>query len=104
MNEKLVSFIESNDKVLSYLKELHALNIILSNEQFKWLALAELVSADANSTKQDIMKSLERVKFINKNIDLLNLSDGKKIKEYLGEIRKTLNKDLEKFIKRRTKK
>lgn len=104
MNEKLISFVESNDKVLSYLKELHALNIILSNEQFKWLALAELVSADANNTKQDIMKSLERVKFINKNIDLLNLSDSKKIKEYLGEIRKTLNKDLEKFIKRRTKK
>lgn len=104
MDKNLISFIENNEQIESYLKELNALNIILSNDQFKWLALAELVSADNNTTKEEIKISLNRIKFIKKNIDLLQLKDSKDIKKYVLEIQRTLKRDLQKFVKSRKKK
>lgn len=72
------------------------------NSENRYLFLASLISSDNILNKEDAIESLEIVKYINDNIDNLDLTSEIKSKviRYMNKAKKILDKDIKRFDKK----
>jgi hypothetical protein len=72
------------------------------NSENKYLFLTSLISSDNILNKEDAIESLEIVKYINDNIDNLDLTSEIKsgVIRYMNKAKKILDKDIKRFDKK----
>lgn len=105
MNDKLTSeeiiFVEANKPLLKYIHRLFGIYSILSDSEVRYVFLGALISADNNTTKEEVESNLKNVIFIKDNLSLLQFPEEltKSINKFVDKALFILNNNLKIFNK-----
>jgi hypothetical protein len=101
--EQLTYDLYSNIKLLNFCKKVIGLNLILSNEETRYMFLGSLISADSLVDKHAYKENISTCNFIKNNIKLMkfdDINDEGKILKYINKTLETLSKEFEeKYLK-----
>ena len=81
----LVKKIKENEKLLEFNRKILNINVILNNDNLRYLYMVSLISSDNIIDIASCDKSLESINFILNNIDLFDIDDKvrKEVVKYL---------------------
>ena len=96
----LVKKIKENEKLLEFNRKILNINVILNNDNLRYLYMVSLISSDNIIDIVSCDKSLESINFILNNIDLFDIDDKvrKEVVKYLKKGLRIIKKDRKTFI------
>lgn len=96
----LVKKIKENEKLLEFNRKILNINVILNNDNLRYLYMVSLISSDNIIDIASCDKSLESINFILNNIDLFDIDDKvrKEVVKYLKKGLRIIKRDRKTFI------
>jgi len=96
----LVKKIKENEKLLEFNRKILNINVILNNDNIRYLYLVTLISSDTIVDVESCDRSLESINFILNHIDLFELDDKvkKEVKKYLKKGLRIIKRDRKAFV------
>ena len=96
----LVKKIKENEKLLEFNRKILNVNVILNNDNLRYLYMVSLISSDNIIDIASCDKSLESINFILNNIDLFDIDDKvrKEVVKYLKKGLRIIKRDRKTFI------
>lgn len=96
----LVKKIKENEKLLEFNRKILNINVILNNDNLRYLYMVSLISSDNIIDIASCNKSLESINFILNNIDLFDIDDKvrKEVVKYLKKGLRIIKRDRKTFI------
>lgn len=96
--EQLTYDLYSNEKLLNFCKKVIGLNLILNNEETRYMFLGSLICADSLVDKHAYKENISICNFIKNNIKLMkfnDINDEGKIIRHINETLEILGKEFE---------
>lgn len=96
--EQLTYDLYCNEKLLNFCKKVIGLNLILSNEETRYMFLGSLISTDSLVDKHAYKENISICNFIKNNIKLMkfdDINDEGKIIRHINETLEILVKEFE---------
>lgn len=96
----LVKKIKENEKLLEFNRKILNINVILNNDNLRYLYMVSLISSDNIIDIASCDKSLESINFMLNNIDLFDIDDKvrKEVVKYLKKGLRIIKRDRKTFI------
>lgn len=96
--KNLIKYVDSNPKIYEFLKKLIGINFILKSD-YKYMYLVSMISSDNSYDEKSANESLEELKFLKNNINLLDIDDEtyKEVKKYINKGLKIIKRDLKEY-------
>lgn len=96
----LAKKIKENEKLLEFNRKILNINVILNNDNLRYLYMVSLISSDNIIDIASCDKSLESINFILNNIDLFDIDDKvrKEVVKYLKKGLRIIKRDRKTFI------
>lgn len=96
----LVKKIKENEKLLEFNRKILNVNVILNNDNLRYLYMVSLISSDNIIDIASCDKSLESINFILNNIDLFDIDEKirKEVAKYLKKGLRIIKRDRKTFI------
>jgi hypothetical protein len=96
----LTKKIKENEKLLEFNRKILNINVILNNDNLRYLYMVSLISSDNIIDIASCNKSLESINFILNNIDLFDIDDKvrKEVKKYLKKGLRIIKRDRKAFV------
>lgn len=96
----LVKKIKENEKLLEFNRKILNINVILNNDNLRYLYMVSLISSDNIIDIASCDKSLESINFMLNNIDLFVIDDKvrKEVVKYLKKGLRIIKRDRKTFI------
>lgn len=96
----LAKKIKENEKLLEFNRKILNINVILNNDNLRYLYMVSLISSDNIIDIASCDKSLESINFILNNIDLFDIDEKirKEVVKYLKKGLRIIKRDRKTFI------
>lgn len=96
----LAKKIKENEKLLEFNRKILNINVILNNDNLRYLYMVSLISSDNIIDIASCDKSLESINFMLNNIDLFDIDDKvrKEVVKYLKKGLRIIKRDRKTFI------
>lgn len=96
----LAKKIKENEKLLEFNRKILNINVILNNDNLRYLYMVSLISSDNIIDIASCDKSLESINFILNNIDLFDIDEKirKEVIKYLKKGLRIIKRDRKTFI------
>ena len=92
-------FVNEHPKLWDFCWKIYSIENFLKNEKFRYLYLANLISADTIIDEKTAKESIKELTFIKQNIEYFNLDKDtkKKVKEFIAKGIKIAKQDIVDF-------